>query len=153
MPAIGDLPPALVVDASVGVKWVVDEAGSELAVALIAGRRLLVPDLFWVETANALATKVRRQEMTRAQALDAWLDLSQAPVLAHQTTPDGLAPALTLAQDLGHSVYDCLYLALAMTENCRVVTADRRFADIVRLHPYLTDSLILLDEIAIDDPN
>ncbi len=153
MPALGELPPMLVVDASVGVKWVVDETGSDLAAALIAGRRLLVPDLFWVEAANALAAKVRRSEMNRAQARDAWYDLSHAPVLSHRATPDSLAPALTLAQDIGHSVYDCLYLALAVAEYCRVVTADRRFAEVVRLHPYLADSLILLDEIVTAPAN
>ena len=45
MPALNELPAVLVVDASVGVKWVVDEIGSEIAAGLIAGRRLLVPDL------------------------------------------------------------------------------------------------------------
>lgn len=153
MPALCELPPVLVIDASVAVKWVVDEAGSDLAVGLIAGRRLLVPDLFWVETANALAAKVRRSELTRAQARDAWHDLSQAPVLARPATPESLSPALTLAQDLGHSVYDCLYLALAVAESCRVVTADRRFADVVRLHPYLADSLVLLDDVTMNYAN
>ena len=147
MPVLDDLPPVLVVDASVGIKWVVDETGSEIASALVAGRRLLVPDLFWVETANALAAKVRRSELSRAQARDAWHDLCRAPVQSRQTTPDSLAPALGLAQDIGHPVYDCLYLSLALTEKCSVVTADRRFADVVRAHPYITDSLILISDI------
>ena len=153
MPVLGDLPPVLVVDASVGVKWVVNETGSDVATALIGGRRLLVPDLFWIEAANALAAKVRRSELNRAQARDAWHDLSQAPVLSQPTTPETLAPALALAQDLGHSVYDCLYLALAVTEACRMVTADKRFADVVRLHPFLADSLFLLEEITQNGTN
>ena len=148
MPALNELPAVLVVDASVGVKWVVDEIGSEIAAGLIAGRRLLVPDLFWIETANALSAKVRRSELTRAQARDAWHDLSQAPVLTRPATPESLTPALGLAQDLGHPVYDCVYLALAVSENCRVVTADRRFADVVRAQPSLAGMLILLDEVS-----
>ena len=147
MPGLHDRSPVLVVDASVGVKWVVDEIGSEMATALIAGRRLLVPDLFWVETANALAAKVRRSELSRAQAQDAWQDLSRAPVMSRPVTPDSLAPALGLAQDIGHPVYDCLYLAMAVAEKCHVVTADRRFAEVVRRHPCLAESLLLLGEI------
>ena len=147
MPALNDLPSVLVVDASVGVKWVVDEIGSEMATALVAGRRLLVPDLFWVETANALASKVRRSELSRAQARDAWHDLTQAPVISRPATPDSLGPALGLAQDIGHPVYDCLYLSLALAEKCCVITADKRFADVVKDHPYLADSLVLLDEV------
>lgn len=81
MLAIADLPMTVVVDASVGPKWVVTEVGSEIAMALIEGRQLLVPDLFWIETANGLAAKVRREELSRAAARDAWHDLLQAPIL------------------------------------------------------------------------
>ena len=148
MRALDELPAVLVVDACVGVKWVVDEIGSEMAIRLIAGRRLLVPGLFWVETANALSAKVRRSEMTRAQARDAWHDLGQAPVLTRPATAKSLTPALGLAQDLDHPIYDCVYLAHALLENCLVITADRRFAEAVRAHPSFADTLILLDEIA-----
>lgn len=147
-----DLPNTLVVDASVGLKWVVDETGSDAAAEIIAGKRLLVPDLFWVEAANALAGKVRRGELTRAQAQDAWRDLAQAPLLSIPTTPDFLLPALGLAHDFSHPVYDCVYLALGIAENAKVITADRRFVDLVRAHPYFSDKVILLDELASASP-
>jgi predicted nucleic acid-binding protein len=152
MPALADLPRTIVVDASVGMKWVVDEEGSDIAAALLAWRRLLVPDLFWIETANVLSTKVRRGELASAQAGDAWHDLSQAPVLSRTATPDTVAPALRLAQDIRHPVYDCVYLALAVEERCKVVTADRRFVEVVRNHPYLADSVVLLSEIEAGEP-
>jgi predicted nucleic acid-binding protein len=38
-----------------------------------------------------------------------------------------LPAALDVASAVDHSLYDCLYLALAEAENCKVVTADRRF--------------------------
>jgi predicted nucleic acid-binding protein len=117
MPALADLPMTVVVDASVGLKWVVTEAGSEIAVALIEGRQLLVPDLFWIETGNALAAKVRREELSRADARDAWHDLLQAPVIARPATPDSLTATLALAQDIGHPLYDCLYLAFEPDAN------------------------------------
>lgn len=148
MPAIADLPATLVIDASVGIKWVVDEIGSNIAVAVIGGRRLVVPALFWIETANALAAKARRGELTRTQAADAWRDLTQAPVQTRVTTTDSTGPALELAQDLAHSVYDCVYLALALREDGAVITADRRFAEIVRGQPSLATRLLLLDEVS-----
>lgn len=148
MTEAADLPDRLVVDASVGVKWVVDEAGSDLAVSLIAGRSLVVPDLFWIEAANALAAKVRRGELTRSQAQDAWHDLAHAPVSSKPATPESLVPALGMAHDFAHPIYDCIYLALGIAEHAKVVTADRRFADIVRTHPYFADTVILLDELS-----
>lgn len=42
-----------------------------------------------------------------------------------------LPAALDVAISLGHSLYDCLYLALALARGCPVVTADRRFHDAV----------------------
>ena len=59
------LPDTVVVDASVGLKWVIDELGSDAAVALVAGRALVTSALFWVEAANVLATKERRGELDR----------------------------------------------------------------------------------------
>jgi len=150
MPALADLPPMLVVDASVGIKWIVEETNSDQAIALIAGRRLLVPDLFWVETANALAAKVRRLELTRGQARDAWHDLTRAPLLSRKTTAESVSSAFGLAQDLAHPVYDCLYLALALHEDCRMVTADHRFAQVVSGHASLAGALVILSEIRIN---
>ncbi len=49
------------------------------------------------------------------------------------------AAAGRLAMDLDHPVYDCFYLALAIQEQYPVITADTRFHDKVRVHPYLSD--------------
>ncbi|MDR3517148.1 MAG: type II toxin-antitoxin system VapC family toxin [Azospirillaceae bacterium] len=144
---VTDLPSTLVVDASVGVKWVVNEPDSDDAVALIAGRRLIVPGLFWVETANVLAMKAKRGELTRAAVTDAWRDLTDAPLEMVGLTADSVSSALMLAQDLAHTVYDCAYLAVALAAGCPVVTADRRFATIVAGHPYLAGRVLLLNEM------
>lgn len=138
------LPSTLVVDASVGLKWVIDEVGSDKAVTLIVGRRLIAPALFWIETANALAMKARRGELSRAAVSDAWRDLTDGPLEIVPLTPDMGTSALALAQDIQHTAYDCAYLAVALATGCPVVTADRRFATIVADHPYLVGKVILL---------
>ena len=51
------------------------------------------------------------------------------------------AAATRLAIDLDHPVYDCFYLALAVQEQYPVVTADTRFHEKVRGHPYLSDRI------------
>jgi predicted nucleic acid-binding protein len=139
-----ELPKTIVVDASVGLKWVVNEIGSDQAVALIEGRRLIAPSLFWVETANALAMKARRGELSRSAVNDAWRDLTASPLEIIPMNAEAIAPAMTLAQDLQHTVYDCTYLALAMANNCPIITADKRFVASVATHPYLTDKVLLL---------
>ena len=58
-----------VVDASVAVKWLVPEAGSLTAQALLAGlEKLAAPALIRVEVAAAVTRKVRLNELTEAEA-------------------------------------------------------------------------------------
>ena len=58
------------------------------------------------------------------------------------------AAALSLASDLDHPVYDCIYLALALERGVLVVTADHRFATAVRKHPFHADRVRLLSDLA-----
>ncbi|MBA3896004.1 MAG: type II toxin-antitoxin system VapC family toxin [Sphingomonadaceae bacterium] len=117
----------IVVDASVAIKFVVAEPGSEEALAYVTSQELLVaPDWMLVEAANALFNKVETDALTRVQAranFDALPDF-----FGHlYPTMDLLDEATRLSFDLRHAVYDCLYLALAMRERTAVVTADREF--------------------------
>ncbi len=115
----------LVIDASVAIKWVVEERGTAEALAM-RRHRLLSPDLLIPECANILWKKTRRQEMGRDEALLAARLLQQANV---ELIPMRglLEPATRLAIHLGHPAYDCIYLALAQASRCSFVTADRRF--------------------------
>jgi predicted nucleic acid-binding protein len=115
-----------VVDASVAIKWVVDETGSDQAARLLDGRPLHAPPLIFVEMANALWVMARRGRIDRAGAADALDQLRRAPFLLPPTV-DLIPQALLLAQALDHPVYDCVYLSLALVREVPVVTADRRF--------------------------
>ena len=121
---------ALVVDASVVIKWVVQEEGSDAAVRLIGGPSLIAPDLLIPECANILWKKVRRKELTRDEAMLAAELLMRSDIELVPTR--ALMPAaLKLAIDLGHAAYDCTYLALAMERDVLFVTADGKFVRLV----------------------
>ena len=141
------LPDTVVVDASVGLKWVIDELGSDAAVALVAGRALVTSALFWVEAANVLATKERRGELDLIRLEDAWRDLARAPM---ETVPLGLGEAkraLDLACELRHPAYDCCYLELALARGTLVVTADRRFRGLAERYPSVAGRVVHLEEL------
>lgn len=116
-----------VVDASVAVKWYVPEQGSERAAQwLEGGHELLAPDLLLAEFANILWKKVARGVLAASAAtevLAAFLDT--APVAIYPAAPYTLA-ALDLAVRYGRTAYDALYLALAVAEDCPLLTADER---------------------------
>ena len=118
----------LVVDASVAVKWLVAEDGSDAADRLLTdGDDLYTPRLMASEVANALWRKVRLGEIERGQAGVLTAAVSEMPVRwsADETV---CADAVRLALALDRSVYDCVYLALAHRLGARMVTADARFA-------------------------
>jgi predicted nucleic acid-binding protein len=122
----------LVVDASVAVKWLVPEDGTEDAVRVLAsGASLLVPDLLFIEAASALWKRVRRGQMTEATADTVLRGLDAMPLAVHGTR--GLvATALALSCSLSVTPYDAVYLALAESQDCTVITADSRLVRALR---------------------
>ena len=116
---------SIVIDASVALKWVFNERGTEAAIELLA-EELIAPELWLAEAANALWRHVRLGETTAAEALARIDELANAPVASMSIEPY-VRRALQLAAQLDHPVYDCLYLALAEQQDTYVVTDDRRF--------------------------
>lgn len=117
-----------VVDASVAVKWLISEDGSDLARKLMAsGEDLHAPRLMASEIANALWRKVRLGEVKRADAASMLAWIPEMPVHWHADETVS-ADAGRLALALNHPVYDCVYLALAHRIGATMVTADGRFA-------------------------
>ena len=141
-----------VVDASVAVKWLVAEEFSEEAAGLLEdGSTLAAPALIFAEAVNALWVLRRRGDIgatDMAAAVDA---LKSAPLAMPFSMPQLAAAAARLAADVDHPVYGCFYLALAIQTGYPVVTADARFHDKVRAHPYLSDRILHVGHIEQSD--
>ncbi len=123
------MPDALVVDCSVAAKWVLDEAAADAADLLDSDRAgkvsLIAPDLLLAEFASLIAKRVRRRLMQSNKASEAFqLMKASAPVLF--STSALLDGAFELAIATRMSVWDSVYLALAIEINCPMITADHR---------------------------
>jgi predicted nucleic acid-binding protein len=116
----------LVIDASIAIKWVVEEDGTAEALRLRQGTRLLAPEFLAAECANIFWKKVQRDELSMDEALLA-TRLLQAADIEFLPAHSLLEAATRIAIELDHPAYDCLYLALAAERDCRFVTADERF--------------------------
>lgn len=127
---------SLVVDASVAVKWclpVIQEQLVPQAVSLLenfrrGSIRFLVPDLFWTELANALWKAVQRSRLSLRNAEFAF---SRVQELDLPTIPSAplLLDALRLATNHDRTVYDSVYVVLAVHAGAELVTADERLAN------------------------
>jgi len=109
---------ALVIDASIAIKWVIDEEGTKEALAL-RGRALAAPDLLIehpLEKGPSLRT-FRTRGGIRGRSSCA---------RRHRSRGDAPLPrnAVRIATALDHPAYDCMYIALAEAQGLPFVTAD-----------------------------
>lgn len=133
----------LIVDASVAVKWFIDESDSDAARLLLDGRTgLLAPDLLVAEVCNAAWRRARTGDISHAQFRAIANRIIRTPVEIRPTAP--LAPAAaSIALALDHPIYDCFYLALATVERARLVTDDDRFLAKLRGTPWQDHAIVL----------
>ena len=116
----------LIVDASVAIKWVISEAGSDRAAALFDSDALAAPSFWLVEAANALWKHWRRKMLSGEEVRERIRALAALPI---ESIEDGALVDTAVGFSIGidHPVYDCHYLAAAVLRNTALVTADALF--------------------------
>lgn len=117
----------IAVDASVAIKWFLPEIHYQSAVLLLKSKyEIIAPDLILAEFGNILWKKTNLKEITPQQAEDILKDFIRFPI---QTVSSKflLSSAYKLAYETSTTVYDCLYLVLAQSRECSLVTADKKF--------------------------
>ena len=119
-----------VVDASVAVKWFIDEDQDEhdadMALGLLeraaTGHCRFVQPPHWVsEIAAVLA---RRQPESAANSI---ADLLSLHFYSVTTSPKVYRRAIAISQQLNHHLFDTFYHAAALEEAIPFVTADRQY--------------------------
>ncbi len=122
----------VVVDASVAVKWLIEEEYSDVAKALVqlwadAGTRLTALHLMPYEVSNALHRKVGAGDIAPEVATQLMQILGTHDIEFYEASPL-FSDALQLASRLNQrAIYDSHYLALAQALDCEFWTADERF--------------------------
>lgn len=123
---------SVVVDASLAIKWLVEEDDSDKAHALLQfwvtqDIDRIAPFLMPFEVVNALHRRVLRGELNVDHCIRMMTQLLESQLELHHP-PSIHVRALQLASQLGQgAVYDSHYLALAESIGCELWTADQRF--------------------------
>lgn len=125
-----------VIDARVAAKWVLSNAQEPFqkeAVSILrewtdSQIKLIVPDLFWIEMANILWNAIRRGRCTREVA-EAGMNSLRKHKIPTYASLRLLDSAFDKAIVHGRSVYDSLYVALAVESKGELVTADEKLAN------------------------
>lgn len=121
---------ALVLDASVGVKWF--STKDELALGKALAIRdahisqailLMVPDLFYYEVTNAVVHK-KFFSLDKVRAVASALFSLNLQTVSVNTNL--MSNAVTISRESGITIYDSCYIAVARDYRCPLVTANQR---------------------------
>ncbi len=118
----------VIVDASVGVKWLFQEHDSSQAISVLhrfqrGEIKIIVPEIFYLEVANTCWTKAKKKLATVKQVIDS-LDRINDLSLIKYSDQELADVALENSLRFNTSVYDSLYLALAEIYLAPLITAD-----------------------------
>jgi predicted nucleic acid-binding protein len=133
-----------VIDASVALKSVLNEQGSDKALSLVEQFRqgfhsLLAPDIFRVEVAHALTRAERKKIIPIGHAAIHFDDVMAQPPEFFDTALL-MARAIEISSQTRTSVYDALYVCLAAEQNCELITADLKFIAALQAEfPFIVD--------------
>ncbi len=124
------MPEMFVLDCSVAAKWVLPEPDRAAALEIFeryeAGEiSLIAPDLLLAEFASLLAKRSRRKQISTQQATEAFRLMTRSAPRLIDMRPR-LFRALDISLHHQMSLWDCVYVALAMEHGCPLLTADRR---------------------------
>jgi len=165
----------LTIDASIAVKFLVDEQGSEQARQFFPKRQeegyrldyeLIAPTLMMIETHHVLAKKIRAKTIHPLILSQAYPRLKQ---FVKFTSVDGAsieearqismfgkaralgAPLIYPSENSIFNIYDCVYIAHAIEFKTTLVTADAELARIAR--DGFSVPVIFIDVEALKHPN
>jgi predicted nucleic acid-binding protein len=127
-----------VLDASVALKWAAASASETLSSESLELLRqyvngvvnFIVPDIFWSEVCNVLWKGSRQSRWSQAAAgrIISEMHVRNFATVSPHSLMNG---ALRIAFTYYRTVYDCLYVALAIRSGTHMITADERLANSV----------------------
>lgn len=121
----------LVVDASAVAGWLLpDEEGPDLAALVAAHAAFAAPWLLWAELRNILIVTERRGRLPLGLA-DQMIEAVEGLGIVLDTAPSN-AGVLALSRRHGLTVYDALYLDLALRRGAVLATLDAKLAQAAR---------------------
>jgi predicted nucleic acid-binding protein len=134
-----------VVDASIAIKLYVPEVHSAQAIRFFSdAHELIVPEFMLAEFGNIVWKKsALLGELSEAEA-QAIVDAVQELPLGYYYTSVLISDAMKIALTTKRTVYDSLYVALAASQECQLMTDDRKLYE--SLQPTSWSTLVNLIE-------
>ncbi|MBW4538925.1 MAG: type II toxin-antitoxin system VapC family toxin [Myxacorys chilensis ATA2-1-KO14] len=125
----------LVIDSGIAIKWFITEPDSSIALEILNHYQtgaidFLAPEFIYAEFGNIVWKKQRSQGLPTDEAQDAIVEFQRLRLFL-SSTAHLLNSAYQIAVQHQRTVYDSLYIALSLQENCQFVTADQKLVNAV----------------------
>ena len=135
---------ALVLDASVIVKWFCEEEYTDIALRIrdrffVGELTVVVPELMFYEVSNAIRYN---EVMSIEEKLELVDDLFSMDFDVVTSNKEILSEAMKSALDTDTTIYDSVYLAVGRFRRCNFITADKVFRDKIN-----TNEVIFIGEL------
>ena len=139
-----------VIDANVALKWYIPETLTSDAVALLENLkeekyRFFAPDLILPEIGNVLWKKYMKKELSSEEVRFITETILKTLPIKLYTSKNYLPAAMEIAMKFQRTLYDSLYLALAITEKFCLITADKRMVNSLKETAYSKNIIYLGD--------
>jgi predicted nucleic acid-binding protein len=121
---------SFVVDSSAALSWLLEDEKTPVSEAILdrlvfGGEKAVAPPLIRYEVSNAMAMAVRRGRVGKEVMREALDFFSQLPIdLDEASNQFALSSALSVAEKHALTVYDAVYLDLAMRLGVALATKD-----------------------------
>ena len=123
---------ALVIDSSIALGFVLKDEQEPRALRarefIKQGVPTFVPAHWCVEVANGLVMAERRKRATQADTTESLNLVAALPVIVDDETARRVGDTAALARQYGLTVYDAVYLELAMRKGAALATSDTALA-------------------------
>jgi len=117
----------LVSDTNIFLAVVLNEPEKESIIRLTSKINAISPDILLYEVGNALSAMVKRNKLTKDEALSAFEGVRSIPV---RLVSVDIRQALKLAFDYNIYAYDAYFLQCAKQLSCPLITLDKRMKQV-----------------------
>lgn len=126
----------LIIDASVAIKWFLNEDGTNEALAILDQISLIfAPEIFEIEIAAILTKRVRMRDLVieEAQTIKSYFDDLPIIRVEYDRIKD---MAFLMASEFNITLYDAIYLATAIAFRGELITADTKLFNGLQNTPF-----------------